>query len=59
MLLENYEKYENLLESISLGQTMCGVWKTKMLMMFVATLGIFCIQQELSKSKSDLIPFKK
>ena len=66
------EKYANLLElsikqlviqsrlasSISLGQTMCGVWKTKMLMLYIAKLGIFRIQQELSKSKSNLIPFK-
>ena len=51
------EMYENLLElsvkqlaiqsilasSISLGPTMCGVWKTKMLMLFVAKLGIFRI----------------
>ena len=49
------EKYENFLElsikqlviqsslasSISLGQTMCGVWKTKILILFVAKLGIF------------------
>ena len=67
------QKYENLLElpikqlviqsilasSVSLGQTMCGVWKTKMLMLFIAKLGIFRIQQELSKSKSNLIPFKR
>ena len=67
------EKYENLLElsfeqlvtqssvasSISLGQTMCGVLKTKMLMLFVAKIGIFCIKQELSKSKSNLIPFRR
>ena len=68
------QKYENLLElpikqlviqsslasSISLGhQTTCGVRKTKMLMLFVAKLGIFRIQQELSKSKSNLIPFKR
>ena len=66
------EKYVNLLElsikqlviqsrlasSISLGQTMCGVWKTKMLMLYIAKSGIFRIQQELSKSKSNLIPFK-
>ena len=53
------EMYENLLElfvkqlviqlslasSISLGQTtMCGVRKTKILMLFVAKLGIFRIQ---------------
>ena len=38
---------------------MCCVWKTKILKLFVANLGIFCIQQELSKSKSDLILFKK
>ena len=67
------EKYENLLElsvkqlviqsslasSISLGQTMCGVWKTKMFMLFVEKLGIFRVQEELSKSKSNLIPFKR
>ena len=49
------EKYENFLElsikqlviqsslasSISLSQTMCGVWKTKILILFVAKLGIF------------------
>ena len=28
-------------------------------MLFVAKLGILCIQQELYKSKSNLIPFKK
>ena len=44
-----------LASSISLGQTMCSVWK--MLMLFVAKLGIFRIQQELSKSKSNLILF--
>ena len=44
-----------LASSISLDQTMCSVWK--MLMLFVAKLGIFRIQQELSKSKSNLIPF--
>ena len=49
------EKYENLLglsveqlviqsslaSSISLFQTMCDVWKTRMLMLFVAKLGTF------------------
>ena len=67
------EKYENLLElsvkqlviqssfaiSISLGQTMRAMWKTIMLILFVAKLGIFRIQQELSNSKSDQIPFKR
>ena len=67
------EKYENLPElsfeqlvtqsslasSISLGQTMYGVLKTKMLMLFVAKTGIFSIKQELSKSKSNLIPFRR
>ena len=67
------QKYENLLElpikqlviqsilasSIFLGQAMCDVWKTKVLMLFVAKLGVFHIQQELSKSKSNLIPFKR
>ena len=33
-----------LASSISLGQTICGVWK-KMLMLFVAKLGIFRTQQ--------------
>ena len=58
------EKYENLLElsdkqsviqsssasSISLGQTVCGMWKIIMLMMFVAKLAIFRIQLELTQS---------
>ena len=57
------EKYENLLElsdkqsviqsssasSISLGQTVCGMWKIIMLM-FIAKLGIFRIQLELTQS---------
>ena len=29
------------------------------LMLFVVNLGIFCIQQELSRSKSNSIPFKR
>ena len=40
-----------LVSSISWGQAMFGVWKAKC-MLFVAKLGIFRIQQELSKSKS-------
>ena len=48
-----------LASSIFQGQTMFGVWKTKMLMLFIAKLGIFRIQQELSKEKSNLIPFKR
>ena len=70
MLLENYENLlelpvkelvvqSSLASLISLGQTMCGVWKAKMLMLFLAKLGIFRIQQVLSKSKSNLIPFKR
>ena len=47
-----------LASSISLGQTMCGMWKSKMLVLIAARLGIFCIQQELSKFKSNLTPFK-
>ena len=57
------QKYENLLElsdkqlviqsslasSISLGQTMFGVKKNQILMLFFAKLVIFRIQQELSK----------
>ena len=60
------EKYENLLElsveqlviqsslasSIALGQSMCGVWKTKMLMLFVANLSFFYIQQDVYPSPS-------
>ena len=38
---------------------MCGMWKTKMLMLFVAKLGIFRIQKELFKSKSNLILFER
>ena len=38
---------------------MFGVWKTKLLMLFVAKLGIFRIQQELCKSKSNLISFER
>ena len=70
MLLENYENLlelpvkelvvqSSLASLISLGQTMCVVWKAKMLMLFLAKLGIFRIQQVLSKSKSNLIPFKR
>ena len=33
----------SLASSISLGQTMSGVWNTKMLMLFVGKLGIFRI----------------
>ena len=65
------EKYEHLLKppvkqlviqsslasSIFLGQTVLCV-KDQMLMLFVAKLGIFRIQQQLSKSKSNLAPFK-
>ena len=63
------EKYENLLE---LSVTNCNtikfdfplsdyVWcvKIKMLMLFVAKLGIFSLQQELSRSKYNPIPFKR
>ena len=57
ILLENYENslelsvkrlviQSSLASSVSLGQTMCGMWKTKMLMLLVAKLGIFCFQQE-------------
>ena len=60
------EKYENLLElsveqlviqsslasSIALGQSMCGVWKTKMLMLFVAKLSFFNIPQDVYPSPS-------
>ena len=60
------EKYENLLElsveqlviqsslasSIALGQSMCGVWKTKMLMLFVVKLSFFYIQQDIYPSPS-------
>ena len=60
------EKYENLLELsveqlviqsslaslIALGQSMCGVWKTKMLMLFVAKLSFFYIQQDIYPSLS-------
>ena len=70
MLLENYENLlelpvkelvvqSSLASLISLGQTMCVVWKAKMLMLFLAKLGTFRIQQVLSKSKSNLIPFKR
>ena len=44
---------------ISLSQTKCCVWKTKLLMLFIAKLVLFHIQQELSKSKSSLILFKR
>ena len=60
------EKYENLLElsveqlviqsslasSIALGKSMCGVWKTKMLMLFVAKMSFFYIQQDIYPSLS-------
>ena len=60
------KKYENLLElsveqlviqsslasSIALGQSMCGVWKTKMLMLLVAKLSFFYIQQDIYPSPS-------
>ena len=44
---------------VFLDQTMCCVWKTKMLMLFVEKLDIFRIQKELFKSKSNLILFKR
>ena len=64
------EKFEILLEFsvnqllslpslVFLDQTMCCVWKTKMLMLFVEKLDIFRIQKELFKSKSNLILFKR
>ena len=60
MLLQKYEKLleVSLKQSVtqsSLRSSMCGMWKTKILMLFVAKLGIFRIQQELFKSKSNLI----
>ena len=67
MLLEKYEnvlvsvkqlvKKSGLASSISLGQTVWCV-KKQMLMLFEAKLGIFRIQQELSKTKFNPIPFK-
>ena len=44
---------------VFLDQTMCCVWKTKMLMLFVEKLDIFRIQKELSKSKSNRILLKR
>ena len=38
---------------------MLSVWKNEMLMLFLAKFRYFLYQQELSKSKSNLIPFKK
>ena len=66
------EKFENSLE-LSVKQlliinfskfdfpTSGYVWfvKNQMLVLFVTKLGIFCIQQELPKSKSNQIPFKR
>ena len=66
------EKYENFLElsveqlviqsslaiSISVGQNVWWV-KNQMLMLFVAMLGTFPIQQKLSKCKSNIISFKR
>ena len=66
------EKYENILElsakqlviqsslasSICVGQTVSWV-KSQILMLLVAMLGIFPIQQELPKCKSNIIPFKR
>ena len=70
MLLEKYERLlilsvkqlviqSSLARSISQGQTMYGEWETKILILFVTKLGIFRNQQELSKSKSNLIPFNR
>ena len=70
MLLEKYESLlilsvkqlliqSSLARSISQGQTMYGVWETKILILFVTKLGVFRNQQELSKSKSNLIPFNR
>ena len=64
MLLEKYEKLleVSLKQSVtqsSLRSSMCGKWKNKMLMLFVAKLGIFRIQQGLFKSKSNLILFER
>ena len=70
MLLEKYESLlilsvkqlviqSSLARSISQGQTMYGVWETKISILFVTKLGIFRNQQELSKSKSNLIPFNR
>ena len=64
MLLEKYEKLleVSLKQSVtqsSLISSMCGIWKNKMLMLFVGKLGIFRIQQGLFKSKSNLILFER
>ena len=70
MLLEKYESLlilsvkqlviqSSLARSLSQGQTMYGVWETKILILFVTKLGIFRNQQELSKSKSNLVPFNR
>ena len=44
---------------ISLGQIMGAMWEAVMLILFIAKLGIFRIEQELSNSKSNQIPFKR
>ena len=70
MLLEKYENalkfsVEQLVIQSSLVSSTFPrsdyVWcvKNQMLMLFVGKLAIFCIQQEISKSKSNLIPIKK
>ena len=67
------EKYQNLLElsvkqlvflalvSPSSSASSISLWcvKNQILMLFVAKLGIFLIQQELSKSNCNQIPFKR
>ena len=63
LLLEKYEdvlelsikQYVMQLSPTSLGQIMCDLWKTYM--MLVTKLVIFCIELDLCLSKSNPIPF--